>query len=76
MTSGFILLLCFTVKRCEVKRLKMLLKINGQPQMSFEQFQQTFQDVFGREMTPDERRWFEPGFQKPNPQRELESDVA
>ena len=35
----------------------MSLKINGQQQMSFEQFEETFKQAFGREMTPDERRW-------------------
>ena len=35
----------------------MSVKINGQQQMSFEQFEETFKQAFGREMTPDERRW-------------------
>ena len=25
--------------------------------MSFEQFERTFKEAFGRDMTPDERRW-------------------
>ncbi|HWY70454.1 MAG TPA: hypothetical protein VNX88_17435 [Terriglobales bacterium] len=37
----------------------MLIKINGQPQMSFEQFEGTFRQVFGRDMTGDERRWIQ-----------------
>lgn len=35
----------------------MTIKINGQQQMSFEQFEATFREVFGREMTDAERRW-------------------
>lgn len=38
----------------------MLVKINGQPQVSFEQFRETFRETFGRDLTPDERGWFEP----------------
>ena len=41
---------------------QMLVTVNGQPQMSFEQFQVTFREAFGRDMTPDERRWFGPAF--------------
>ena len=44
---------------------QMLITINCQPQMSFEQFQATFREAFERDMTPDERRWFEPAFLKP-----------
>ena len=36
----------------------MLIKINGQQQMSFEQFEETFRHAFGREMTSGERNWF------------------
>jgi hypothetical protein len=35
----------------------VLIKINGQLQMSFEQFEETFREVYGREMTVEERRW-------------------
>lgn len=35
----------------------MLVKINGQPQMSLEQFEETFKEALGRDMTPKERRW-------------------
>ena len=45
---------------------QMLVTINGQPQMSFEQFQQTFTEAFGRDMTPDERKWLEPAFPEPD----------
>ena len=35
----------------------MVIKINGRTQISFEKFEQTFSEVFGREMTPEERQW-------------------
>ena len=38
----------------------MLVTINGQRQMSFEQFERTFRQVFGREMTRNEREWLRP----------------
>ena len=40
----------------------MLVKINGQTQRSFEEFELTFKEAFGRDMTPDERKWFGAGF--------------
>ena len=42
----------------------MLVTINGQRQMSFEQFHATFREAFGRDMTSDEQTWFEPAFPK------------
>ena len=35
----------------------MLVKINGRPQMSLEQFEETFREALGRDLTPDERKW-------------------
>jgi len=35
----------------------MLIKISGQPQMSFEQFEKAFRQALGRDMTSEERRW-------------------
>jgi len=35
----------------------MQVKINGQLQVSFEQFEETFRQAFGRDMTRDERKW-------------------
>ena len=55
---------------------QMLITINGQPQMSFEQFQQTFREAFGRDMTPDERRFFEPVFPFPDLNRAFLGDAA
>jgi len=37
----------------------MKVKINGEPQRSFKQFQETFSQAFGRDMTPDLRRWLQ-----------------
>ena len=54
----------------------MLITVNKQPQMSFEQFQKTFRDVFGRDMTPLERKWFEPVFPKANSNRESTGEAA
>ena len=45
---------------------QMLVTVNGQLQMSFEQFEVTFREAFGRDMTPDERRWLEPAFPEPD----------
>ena len=45
---------------------QMLFTINGQQQMSFEQFQVAFREAFGRDMTPDERSWLEPAFPEPD----------
>ena len=55
---------------------QMLITINGQPQISFEQFQQTFREAFGRSMTPDERKFFEPVFPFPDLNPAFVSDVA
>ena len=38
----------------------MLVTINGQRQTSFEQFEETFRQVFGREMTRSELEWLRP----------------
>jgi len=35
-----------------------MVKINGEPQKSFEQFQETFRQAFGRDVTPDMSKWF------------------
>jgi len=35
----------------------MQVKINGEPQGSFEQFQETFRQAFGIDMTPDMSKW-------------------
>ena len=45
---------------------QMLITINGQPQMSFEQFQEAFREALGRDMTPAERGFFEPVFPQPD----------
>ena len=55
---------------------QMLVTINGRPQMSFKQFQETFREAFGRDMTSDERRWFEPAFPKPDLNHEFQGDAA
>ena len=44
---------------------QMLITINGQPQMSFDQFQESFTKAFGRDMTEEERTWFKDAFPKP-----------
>jgi len=36
----------------------MLVKINGEPQKSFEQFQETFKQAFGTDVTTDIHNWF------------------
>lgn len=54
----------------------MLIAIDGQPQMSFEQFQETFGKVFGRELTPQERRLLEPAFLKPELNTTFRGDAA
>lgn len=40
----------------------MSITINAHQAMSFEQFQETFRQAFGREMNQDERTWFDPVF--------------
>jgi len=35
----------------------MLVKINGEPQKSFEQFQETFRLSFGGDLTPNMQKW-------------------
>jgi len=37
----------------------MQIKIQGRPQMSFEQFRETFRQVFGRDMSSEERQWLQ-----------------
>ena len=44
---------------------QMLITINGQPQMSFDQFQESFREAFGRDMTEEEQTWFKDAFPKP-----------
>ena len=36
----------------------MQVKINGEPQKSFEQFHETFRQAFGSDMTPEMGKWF------------------
>ena len=55
---------------------QMLMTINGQPQMSFEQFENTFKQAFERDMTPDERRLFESAFLKPDVEPAFLGDAA
>jgi hypothetical protein len=56
----------------------MLVKINGQPQMSFEQFEKTFRQAFGRDMTSEERMWlrFPSFFNDSAEQRDSKDDDA
>jgi len=35
----------------------MQVRINGEPQKSFEQFQETFRQAFGSDMTPEMSKW-------------------
>lgn len=43
---------------------QMLITINGQAQMSFDQFEERFKEAFGRDMTEEERTWFKDAFPK------------
>ena len=36
----------------------MQVKINGEPQQSFEQFREKFRQAFGTDMTPEMGKWF------------------
>lgn len=54
----------------------MLITVNNQLQMSFEHFQKTFRDVFGRDMTLLERKWLEPLFLKAGTDRESIDEAA
>lgn len=37
----------------------MQVKINGEPQKSFEHFRETFRLAFGKDMSPDVQQWLQ-----------------